>query len=68
MRERVRKLESAMADQYIAQEIDKPYLEIACERAGIDDVEAFKKSRWQARHQTAAALQVFWAFQASALC
>lgn len=43
LRERVRKLESAMADQYIAHEIDKSYLEIACEQAGIEDVEAFKK-------------------------
>lgn len=43
LRERVRQLESAVADQYLEHEIDKSYLEIACERAGIDDVEAFKK-------------------------
>jgi len=43
LRERVRQLEKAVADQFLAHEIDKSYLEIACERAGIEDVESFKK-------------------------
>lgn len=43
LRKRVQQLERAVADQYLAHEIDKSYLEIACERAGIDDVESFKK-------------------------
>lgn len=43
LRSRVRELEKAVADQYLAHEIDKSYLEIACERAGIEDVESFKK-------------------------
>lgn len=43
LRERVKQLEKVVADQYIAHEIDKSYLEIACERAGIQDVSKFKK-------------------------
>jgi hypothetical protein len=43
LRDRVQQLEKAVADQFLDHEIDKSYLEIACERAGIDDVEAFKK-------------------------
>ena len=40
---RVRQLEKAVADQFLSHEIDKSYLEIACERAGIDDIDDFKK-------------------------
>ena len=43
LRERVQQLEKAVADQFLDHEIDKSYLEIACERAGIEDVEAFKR-------------------------
>ncbi|MCH2155195.1 MAG: hypothetical protein MK080_04255 [Opitutales bacterium] len=43
LRERVRQLEKAVADQFLSHEIDKSYLEIACERAGIDDIDDFKK-------------------------
>jgi len=43
LRERVKQLEKAVADQFIAHEMDKSYLEIACERAGIKDMESFKK-------------------------
>ncbi|WP_354587642.1 transposase [Puniceicoccus vermicola] len=43
LRERVKQLEKAVADQFIASEVEKSFLEIACERAGYDDVEEFKK-------------------------
>lgn len=43
LRERVRQLEKAVADQFIAGEVEKSYLEIACERAGFENVEEFKK-------------------------
>ena len=43
LRERVKQLEKAVADQFIASEVEKSFLEIACERAGYKDVEEFKK-------------------------
>lgn len=43
LRERVKQLEKAVADQFIAGEVEKSFLEIACERAGYKDVEEFKK-------------------------
>lgn len=43
LRARVRQLEQAVADQFIANEVEKSFLEIACERAGYSDVEEFKK-------------------------
>lgn len=43
LRQRVRQLEKIVADQHICHEVDISYLEIACERAGIKDIERFKK-------------------------
>lgn len=43
LRERVKQLEKAVADQFIASEVEKSFLEIACERAGFEDVAEFKK-------------------------
>jgi transposase-like protein len=41
--ERVRLLESALADANIAAALERAYTRLACQRAGITDVEAFKK-------------------------
>jgi transposase-like protein len=41
--ERVRKLESALADANIEAALERAYTRLACERAGITDVAAFKK-------------------------
>jgi len=41
--ERVRKLESALADANIDAALERAYTRLACRRAGITDVEAFKK-------------------------
>jgi transposase len=41
--ERVRKLESALADANIDAALERAYTRLACERAGIKDVAAFKK-------------------------
>ena len=43
LKERVRALESALADANIDVALERAYTRIACERAGIKDVEAFKK-------------------------
>lgn len=43
LKERVRRLESALADANIDLALERAYVRIACERAGIGDVEAFKK-------------------------
>ena len=40
---RVRKLESALADANIEAALERAYTRLACQRAGITDVEAFKK-------------------------
>ena len=42
LRERVRRLESALADANIDIALERAYTELACERAGIE-VEEFKK-------------------------
>jgi transposase-like protein len=42
LRERVRQLESALADANIDAALERAYTELACERAGVD-VEEFKK-------------------------
>lgn len=44
LKERVRRLESALADANIDLALERAYTELACERAGID-VEEFKKKR-----------------------
>jgi len=43
LKERVRRLESALADANIELALEKGYTQMACERAGITDVAAFKK-------------------------
>lgn len=40
---RVRRLESALADANVDLAIERAYTRLACERAGIKDVDAFKK-------------------------
>ena len=43
LKERVRRLEGALADANIDLVLERAYTKIACERAGIKDVEGFKK-------------------------
>ena len=43
LKRRVRALEKALADANIDLSLERAYTKIACERAGIKDVEAFKK-------------------------
>lgn len=43
LKRRVRALEKALADANIDLVLERAYTKIACERAGIQDVEAFKK-------------------------
>jgi transposase-like protein len=43
MKERIRQLESALADANIDLALERAYTRMACERAGIKDVEEFKK-------------------------
>ena len=43
LRERVAELEKALADAHIEGRVAEAYLQIACQRAGIEDVAAFKK-------------------------
>ena len=43
LRQRVRQLEGLLADKELGLVISETYLELACERAGIADVEDFKK-------------------------
>ena len=43
LRERVRRLENALADANIDLVLERAYTKMACERAGIRDVEGFKK-------------------------
>jgi hypothetical protein len=43
LRQRVRQLEGLLADRELGLVISETYLELACERAGILDVEDFKK-------------------------
>jgi len=44
LKERVRRLEGALADANIDLVLERAYTKIACERAGIKDVEGFKKN------------------------
>ena len=44
LRERVKRLESALADANIDLALERAYTRIACEQAGIEDVEGFKKN------------------------
>ena len=43
LKERVRLLERALADANVDLALERAYIEIACERAGIKDVLEFKK-------------------------
>jgi transposase len=43
LKERVKRLESLLADANIDLALERAYTQIACKRAGIEDVEAFKK-------------------------
>jgi len=43
LREEVRELKSALVDAHLDLRLEKAFLEMACESAGIDDIEAFKK-------------------------
>jgi transposase len=49
LRQRVRELEKALADAHLDSKLDAAYLQIACEVAGIEDVEEFKKKHVGAR-------------------
>jgi len=44
LKRRVRALEKALADANIDLVLERAYTKIACQRAGIKDVEAFKKN------------------------
>lgn len=43
MKQRIRELESALSDTTLDLRLERAYLDIACRRAGIEDVEEFKK-------------------------
>jgi transposase-like protein len=43
LRERVRRLEAALADSNVDLALERAYTRLACERAGIKDVAEFKK-------------------------
>jgi transposase-like protein len=43
LKERVKRLETLLADANIDLAIERAYTQIACERAGIKDLEGFKK-------------------------
>jgi transposase-like protein len=43
LKERVKRLETALADANLELALEKAYTQIACERAGIKDVDEFKK-------------------------
>ncbi len=43
LRKRVKDLEKALANERLDHLLDEAYLQIACDRAGIEDVETFKK-------------------------
>jgi len=51
LKQRVRQLESALADANIDLALERAYVEMACERAGIKDVEGFKKKA-DGKHRT----------------
>ena len=49
LRERVRRLESALADANIELALERAYTELACERAGVDPEEFKKKAAGKLR-------------------
>lgn len=50
LKQRVRQLEKLLADANIKLVLEEAYTEIACKRAGIKDVEGFKKKNPGKRH------------------
>ena len=50
LKRRVRQLEAALADSSIDLAIERAYTQMACDRAGIKDVEEFKKKADGMRH------------------
>ena len=51
LKDRVKRLETLLADANLDLALERAYTEIACERAGIKDVEAFKKKN-RGKHHT----------------
>lgn len=49
LRERMRRLETALADANVDLALERAYTRLACERAGIKDVDEFKKKRMASR-------------------
>ena len=45
VRDRMKRLESLLADANLDLAIERGYLKLACQHAGIEDVEAFKKKQ-----------------------
>ncbi len=43
LRERLRRMEQALANAHLDLALEREYVRIACKRAGIEDVEGFKK-------------------------
>jgi hypothetical protein len=43
LKERVKRLEALLADTNLELALERQFLRLACERAGIEDVEEFKK-------------------------
>jgi transposase-like protein len=43
LRQRVRRLEAALADSQVELAVERAYVRLACQRAGIEDVAGFKK-------------------------
>jgi hypothetical protein len=43
LKDRVKRLETALADANIELALERAYTKIACRRAGIEDVQEFKK-------------------------
>ncbi len=50
LKRRIRQLETALADSNIDLALERAYTRMACERAGIKDVEEFKKKADGMRH------------------
>lgn len=49
LKDRVRRLETALADAHIATALERAYTQLACERAGVDPEEFKKKVAGQRR-------------------
>jgi transposase len=49
LRDRIKRLETALADVSLDLAMEKAYLKIACERAGIRDLQEFKKKQARLR-------------------